>query len=61
MAKKKETNMVFDPDKWPAVNEGNFVCSDGTIWKDGYYAREHQKSLNCIVEDQNQNKQQNGK
>lgn len=55
MAKKKETNQVSEPDRWPAVKDGRYVCSDGTSWKNGYYAREHQKGL--ITGDQDQNKE----
>ncbi len=44
--KKKATESnKTQAEVYPIVKNGKFVCSDGTEFSDGYFAREYEKSL----------------
>lgn len=46
MAKKQEEKNTSQQVKWPVVKDGKFVCSDGSEFSNGYYARKYQEQIN---------------
>lgn len=43
--KKGKTKEENKQKQFPFVKDSKFVCSDGTEYTDGFYAREHEKRL----------------